>query len=336
MRPALRRRCVGAVLLALALGACGPYAQLAQKLDVTARIAGDTWIAAVGPGKTELRMLLIARPDADGAAAFAFTSMQNPPLVAGPSVLTLQGTWTEVGAAGAATLHGAHTYVLKDESSVALLSRRGAWRDDTQYAIPITVSRDGGRLVVSGAASLAGTYVPFVPALAALGTATERGAACAFQIFNLAIQSSEARIIGFGGPGMTQYSHSETYVGTVAGSVRISLSGGLTGSTTTIAYSGFEDFGGVRVSGPQVTKVDSGGDGHMSGVMTFTIMPISVDPATATTITGTVDYGAIQISNGNASGGVYVSSIDGGGTAQVDGASSAVRFPAVADCLALP
>lgn len=281
-------------------------------------------------------MLLIAKPDANGIAAFAFTSMPNPPAVAAPAATTLQGTWTEFGSAGAVTLRVAHTYVLKDESSVGLLSRRGSSRDDTQYTIPITVGRDGVRLVVSGADSLAGTYVPFVETLAVLGTATERDAACAFQIFNLAIRSSEARIIGFGGPGMTQYLHSETYVGTVAGSVRVSLSGGLSGSTTTIAYSGFEDFGGVRVSGPQVTSADSGGDGHMSGTMTFTIMPMPMDPAAASTITGTVDYGGIRISNGNASGGAYLSSIDGGATAQVDGAATAVFSPSAADCLALP
>ncbi|WP_242343845.1 hypothetical protein [Anaeromyxobacter terrae] len=337
MTPAGRFRSRSAVaLLALALGACGPYAEVAQKLDVTARVAGDTWIAAVGP---EVRVLLVGTPSSDGSAPFAFTSMQMP-ISSGTSAMTLQGTWTEVGTDGIATLRVERQYTLPDERSTSLLSRRGAWRTDERRTIQLRVTPDGDRLVLAGDVALSGTYAAFGGALARLGTGTARDAACAFQIANLGIRSSEVRIIGFGGPGMTQYQRAETYVGTVAGSLRVSQSG-FTHNTTTIRYSAFEDLGGARVDGPQVTDANSGGDGHMSGVLTFALQPLSPDGSAATPITGTIDYGgagnpadAIQISNGTASGGVYVVSIQGGGTARVS--PETPPSPSVAECLGLP
>jgi hypothetical protein len=335
--PAARGAAGGALLVALALGACGPYAELAQRLDVTARIAGDTWIAAVGPDRVEVRVLVVGKPDARGAAPFSFTSMP------GASAVTLQGTWLEVGSAGDVTLRIAHTYTLPDESARAPLNRAGAQRDDGARTLHVTVARDAGRLVVAGDPLLSGTYVGLAGALGRLGTATERDAACAYQLASLSVESSEARIIGFGGPGMLQYQHPETYVGTVAGTVRVSMSGFLQ-NTTRIEYGGFSDQGGVVLTGPQVTEADSSGDGHMSGVVTFALTPASLDPSAAgTPITGRIDYGgagnpgdAVVISRGNPAGGFYVTSIDGGATARVPATAVTAPSPSVADCLGLP
>ncbi len=328
----------GAALLAVALGACGPYAEVAQRLDVTARVAGDTWIAA-GADRTELRVLLVGTPGTDGTAPFAFTAMQMP-LSRGTSAITLQGRWTEVGAGGATTLLVEHAYTLPDEGSVSVLSRRGAWREDVRRTVRLTVTRDAGRLIVAGDDQLAGTYVALGEALGRLGSAAERDAACAFQVANLDIRSSEIRIIGFGGPGMTQYQGAETFVGTVAGSMRVSMSGFLH-NTTTITYGAFEDLGGVRIDGAQITDADSGGDGHMSGVLAFALLPRAPDGAAAAPITGTIDYGgggdaddAIRISSGNAAGGVYLTSIAGGGSARVR--PETPPSPSVSECLALP
>jgi hypothetical protein len=216
------------------------------------------------------------------------------PISCGTSAVTLQGTWTETGSDGGATLRVEREYTLPDERSTSLLSRRGAWRTDAGRTITLTVKRDDSRLVLAGDAALEGTYLAFGGALARLGTMTSRDAACAFQIANLGIRSSEVRIIGFGGPGMTQYQRPATYVGTVAGSLSVSLSG-FTHNTTTITYSAFEDIGGARVDGPQITDADSGGDGHMSGVMTFVLQPLSPDGAAISPITGTIDFGGAAI-----------------------------------------
>jgi hypothetical protein len=343
MNPRTSRARSRTVLLALALGACGQYADLAQKLDVTGRIAGDTWIAAGGPDRAQIRLLVVGKADANGSAPFAFSAIDN---VSNGSTLvsrvtTLQGTWSEVetagGTGGAATLHVAHTYTLPEEIGTNIFARRGTQRDDSESTRRITVSRGAGRLVVTGDDGLAGTYVALVAALRQLGTTTARDATCAFWIADLGIQTSEGRIIGFNSPGMYQYRQAETYVGTIAGSVRVSLSGTLN-TTTRIEYAGFEDVGGVILSGPQVTDADSGGSGHMSGVLHFTFVPLALDPSGAGTITGTIDYGSgadtVQISGGNPSGGAYVASIDGGATARVTPVT--LPSPTVAECLALP
>lgn len=327
-----------ALVLVLALGACGPYAEVAQKLDVTARVAGDTWIAAAGD-RTEIRILLVGKPDKDGVAQFAFSSLQLP-ITAGTSASALQGTWTEAGNAGAVTLRLEWEYTLPDERSVSLGSRRGASRKASQRVIPLTVTRSGGRLVVAGDASIAGTYAAFGEALTQLGTATERDAACAFQVANLGVRTSEIRIIGFGGPGMSQYDTAATFVGTVAGSFRVHVSVNLPSfaSTTTIAYSGFEDLGGALVDGAQVTSVGSGGDGNMDGILTFSLQPRPPDGSAAAPISGTINYGsgadAVQITNGAATGGFYVVTLQGGGSARVGPVTA--PSPSVAECLALP
>jgi hypothetical protein len=223
------------------------------------------------------------------------------------------------------------------------VNRVGSQRDDTARTLHVTARRDAGRLAVTGDPLLAGTYAGLADALRNLGTRTERDAACAYQVASLGVESSEVRIIGFGGAGMLQYQRAETYVGTVAGSVRVSMSGYVQ-NTTRIEYAGFSDQGNVVLTGPQITDADPGGNGHMSGVVAFTLAPAALDPSAAgTPITGTIDYGgagnpgdAVQISSGNPSGGFYVTSIDGGGTARVAATAVTVPSPSVADCLALP
>lgn len=331
----------GAVLVALALCACGRYAELAQKLDVTAHIAGDTWVAA-GANRLETRILLVGAPDANGVAPFQFTSISAPVHAdgtAGSAVRSLQGTWTET-ASGDATLRVAHTYLMPDESHRGILSRVGARRSDDPITLRVSVARAADRLVVTGDPGLAGAYVGLAAALRSLGPAATANPACAYQVFSLAIQSSEARIIGFGGAGMTQYQRAATYVGAVAGSVRVAVSGN-SPVTTRIDYAGFEDQNGVVVAGPQVTTSSWSGDGHMDGVMTFTFAPQGLDPGQATTLTGAIDYGgggnpadAVQITSGNTSGGYYVARIDGGGTARIS--AVAPPSPSPADCLSLP
>lgn len=336
----MRRAALVGVALAAgaaALGACGPYAQLAQKLDVTARIAGDTWIAAVGPDRSEIRILLVARPDANGNAAFAFSDLPSGPDV---TTTTLQGTWSETGSAGDVTLRVEHAYTLPGDGS-------GARRDDSTRILHVTANRDqAGRLVLSGNPALAGTYAGFADSLRNLGPAAAVSAACAFLVPNLAVATSEIRIIGFGGNAMYQYTRPARYVGTVAGTVDVSVDISLSGNSahTTIQYAGFQDFGGLTLEGAQVTDTSLAANGHMSGVLRFTLSPAPVDPSgVVTPIQGSIDYGtadpgnAVVISGGNPVGGSYRMSVDGGVSGvlvpltAVNTASSAV-----ADCLSLP
>jgi hypothetical protein len=336
-----RPRPVALAVLAVALGACGPYADVAQKLDVTARVAGDTWIARSPADDRELRVLLVAAPGTDGAAPFAFSDV----LVnesRGTAVHELQGAWSEAGSAGLATLHVQHEYAMPDESGQTDIWKRvGTTRADDRYDVELTVARDAGRLTIAGDPSFAGTYVPLVEVLGNLGTWTpDDRAACAFQLANLGMLISEGRIIGFGGPAITQYDTAATYVGTIAGDLRISITftRDYQHNTTTVAYAGFEEIGGVRVDGPMTTDADASGSGQMSGLMTFAIAPPGASGGPGDPITGTIDYGGggnpVRIVDGTAIGGVYLVSIDGGGTAQLP--PEAPPSPSVASCLALP
>lgn len=333
-----RRRALHALLAALALGACGPYAQLAQRLDVTEQFAGDTWIAAAGGDRSETRILTVERPG--GNHRFAFSAL---PLY---SVTTLHGTWSE-SARGDVELRVEHTFTLPDERAESITSRSGAMRDDSVRLRYLAVSRSAGQLVITGDSLLAGTYVGLPGALSRLGTATEHDAACAYQMASLAVHSSEARVIAFGSPGMTTYAKNggQDFVGTLAGFQNVSLSG-LSANTTTIRYSGFSDQGGIVLDGTQYTDANLAGNGHMRGVVEFTLSPVPLDPASAATlarITGSIDYGgagtssdAVQISNGNPTGGFYTTTLAGGPTARVPALNVTASSPSVADCLSLP
>jgi hypothetical protein len=334
----MTRSAATTLALAAGLAACGPYPDVAQKLDVTTPIVTDseTWIAAAG---TEVRVLVLGKPADGGEAEFAFTAMQMD-TSAGTSATALRGIWRDDGG-GAATFDVRVEYTLPDERGKGPLARVGTSRADVARPLHVGFLRGTSELEIGGEPSLAGRYVLFQAALARLGITTAEDAACAFQVGNLGIRSSEVRIIGFGGAAMTQYFSAETYVGTLAGTLRVSLDGSFTsGFTTTIAYSGFVDLAGVRVDGPQITDANAGGNGHMAGTMSFALEPL-VDGRPAAPIAGTIDFGgagdpadAVQISDGTASGGVYVVALAGGATARVSPVTAPT--PSVAECLALP
>jgi hypothetical protein len=202
--------------------------------------------------------------------------------------------------------------------------------------LALVASRSGAQLTLTGDAPLAGSYLALEVALARVGVSTARDAACAFHVANLAVVSSEVRILGFGGPGMTQYSTPATFVGVVSGSVRVEEHGLFT-STTNITYSGFSDFPGVVIDGTQNTVADASGNGHMWGDVQLALAPAAPAPA----VTGTIGYGvqagggnSIVISGGVAGGGHYEVTLGGGGAALVD--PVAPPAPSLGDCLSLP
>jgi hypothetical protein len=316
-------------LLGAVAGGCGPYPELGQKLDVGVTIAdGEGWIAASG---TEVRVLVLGRPDPGGGPVpFAFTAMSFP-ITAGTAAWSAQGTWTGTGSSPSLALRERLLYRMADERGTALLERHGSTRTDVDRTITLGQSRAAGQLLLNGDASIAGTYLLLSEALAHLGTTSADDAACAFQVANLAVLSSQVRILGFGGALMAQYKTAASFLGTASGHVEVDVSG-FTSTTTDITYSGFSDFAGVTIDGTQTTHVNSGGDGSMSGTVTFTFAP----PAPAPPVDGAISYGtdAIQISGGSPTGGNYLVTLAGGGTAQLSPVG--VASPSVAECLALP
>jgi hypothetical protein len=320
-----------------ALAACGPYVNVAEKLDVTVPITdGETWIAANADG-TDVRLLIVPDSAAGVPAAFSLASALFP-MSEGTAVAMLQGEWVDHGAT--ATIRVRREYSLPDESGKNPFGRTGSTRKDVDRAVEVTLSRPGGELVIGGDPSFAGSYVRFRDAAAALGTTTERDAACAFQIGNLAMRATHVRILGFGGPAMTQYQTAATFVGTLGGTFQVFLQGFLN-STTTFTFVGLEELGGTHLEGVQTTNADSSGDGYMSGTLTFRIVPRGPGGADLPPIVATLDFGGgsdpgdrVTITAGNASGGHYVSTLEGGGIARVSPVTPPV--PSLTDCLALP
>jgi hypothetical protein len=318
--------------VALALASClGPYAEVGQKLDVGLRVTGgEAWISASEP---DVRILVLGKDEAGVPAAFAFSSL-HVPVASGLSARTYEGLWQEHGDTPSRTtmfLTKQIDYTLADERSVSLTSRRGAFRrDGLDDLIRLDVTRTAGRLTLAGDELVAGTYVPMAEALGHLGKSTASDAACAYHVANLAVMTTQVRIIGFGGPGMLQYRSPETFDGTLAGSVRVAMSGGLTSPDVDIAFAALSDFPGVQLDQGQRTRTDAGGNGRTEGTVRFTIQPTPGDATSA--ITGAILYD-LQITDGYAAGGQYTVTMDGGTTGTVD--TAAPPSPSIASCLGL-
>jgi hypothetical protein len=324
------------ILAALALTACGPYVNVAERLDVTVPITGgETWIAANADG-TDVRLLVM--PDSLGGvpAAFSLVSAQFP-VSSGTSVSALQGEWVDRG--GAASFRVLLEYVLPDERDEPVLSRRGSSRREVDRTLEVDLERADETLVLSGDAELSGAYVRFRDAAAALGSTTEHDAACAFQIANLAMRATHVRILGFGGPTMTSYRDPATFVGTLGGAFEVAFA--LDSNTATFVYAGLVELGGTHLDGVQATDADFSGNGTMSGAVTIRIVPRGPGGEDLASVATTIDYGGggdpndrVTISAGVASGGHYVSTLPGGGAARVSPVTP--PSPSLTECLALP
>jgi hypothetical protein len=323
--------------LAIALAGCGPYADVGQKLDVGMIFAsGETWIAA--PASGEIRLLVLGRDAAGQPGGFALSSLQIP-YAAGRSARTLEGTWSE--ATGALLLVVTIDYEMPYETG-DVTGRRGSTRSPPglNAPLPLALTRGADTLGLSGDPAWTGTYVRLQQVLPRFeGRPAAEAATCAFQLANLAVLSSQARIIGFGSAGMLQYGAAQDFVGTLSGKVNVHLSGGLTTPVTDISYQGFSDFPGVELNGVQTTFAGIDGSGHMEGTVTFTLQP---DAAGGAAVPGAIVYGVpggadnIRISGGHASsGGHYQVTLGDAAAVPVDPVAEPPT-PPLSDCLGLP
>jgi hypothetical protein len=335
IRPA--RPLAALVAGALAL-ACGPYVNLGEQLDVTVSLAdGETWIAGNADG-TDVRVLVLAESKDGVPAGFSLASIQFP-VTAGLTASELQGEWV-AGAGTAATFRVRSVYTLPDESDRSPFSRVGAHRDAVDVTSQVTIERTGDALVLAGDPSLAGHYLRLRRAVAALGTTTPHDAACAFQLMNVATQAFYVRVLGFGGALMLQYKDPASYLGTIGGSGQVRLEGSLN-TKTTFTFVGLVELSGTHLEGVQTTTADTSGDGEMGGVLTWTIVPVGASGEELPALVAHVDFGgggdpadAVQITRGNASGGHYAVTLDGGGAARISPVTA--PSPSVTECLTLP
>lgn len=307
-------------VLSLGLGAClGPYPNIGEKLDVTSRVTGTSYIT-LDAGNA--RVLVLAPLDGGSSAAFTRVDEFQP-----RAVETLQGTWADPGSD--ITFSTSTVFTLPDELTKPINSRRGATRKEFSppRVTPATlVTVNGDTLELAGPAEFAGTYHPLVARTAHISGTDETSPACAFHVANLTVESSEARVPGFNSPGLTQYlNRVEPFQGILSGTMSIGLVG-LFSPVSTITFENYADYEGVILNGQQISSTDTSGNGALSGVVTFHIERQGMAP-----IEGSVDYRAVTLRGGNESGN-YLVTLDGGTETPVP---TGHRIPSLEECLGL-
>lgn len=333
-------RLASLLVLTLSAPACvQPYPNVGEKLDLGVTLRGQastTWIALSGDSAL---VLVLATADASGVARFIHTTVSH-----GTAVVTLQGTWSGDVHASTLSVETTARFTLPDESALPLARRVGATRKGMHAPQTLLARLENGRLVLAGGdGSMAGTYSIFQAALAKLTPTSADAPGCAFQVMNLVVRSSEARVPGFGGTDMIQYLHPASFAGVLAGEMHVSVSTPTT-PLTLIGYNTFADFSGVQIDGTQSSQTDTSGDGWLYGTVSFRLQPVSVAPdGTATPlppVDGTVTYGvpdgsgsSVKLTNANATGGQYLIAFDRGGGGAVDAASP--FSPDLAVCLGI-
>jgi hypothetical protein len=281
--------------------------------DTTGRLeTTSTWVRSTEAG-TEI--FLIGRPDPltevggsgacwghgfvahDGSTTFAFGSYTLGDDGEGFAVRTLE-------------------YVLEQQPERGLLDRDGATRFDLpapvgeelhiraepEHQIVLTLAGEARRLTNLGAV------------IERLDPATQEGAEDIFRVFNLPMFTSQARLLGFGSSGMTQYwPEGAEFGGTIRNHFTVSVES-LLNPNTLIFYFQLEDLTGIVIDGPQKTNVNGAGNGSMTGTLSF-LMRGTGGP-TDVALRGHLDYEGLQIRDGFAAGGTYTLSIDGVPTAR--------------------
>ena len=157
----------------------------------------------------------------------------------------------------------------------------------------------------------AGTYryMEVGDLLASLDLATMEGAVGAFQVYNTALLSSQARLAGFGSGRMSRYNNlTSSFVGLVRNDYTVRVENIASMPRTTISYQDFEELTGLVVGSDtrddQVTVVNFSGNGGMTGAVNFYLRRDRIDASSA--VVGSLDYIDCIVSNGFGSGGSYI------------------------------
>lgn len=281
----------------------------AASVDCTSMGATSTWLRSTSVG-TEV--LLVAAPDPTAPIPAGTRLCFAHGLVEHDSSTRYSYGSVTIGSSGKGQAAFEASYTFDYVASGAILSRKGAQRalhsPPLEVPVSITKTTAGITATIDGTT---GHYVNVYDVVLNVDTTTQDGAEDAFRLLNLPLFTSQVRLLGFGGGGMTQYiSAPGRFVGLARAPTdelpnvfTVSVQS-YTTPNTDIRYTQFEDFTGVIVDGLQETDVSISGNGNMHGVLTWS-MRDGADGDTDVALEGTVDYDDLQIGNGVASGGSY-------------------------------
>lgn len=219
------------------------------------------------------------------------------------------GTFTEDGTSGSGTFAYAATYEFIYEPDVSLLNRRGSEREDLDPPMtrPVAMVADGEELLLTYASETRRlTALPDL--IDRLDVTTQDGAEDVFRVFYLPLLTSQVRVPGFGGTGMTQYlNQTSTFAGTIENFLTVNVEN-ILNPDTDIEYVAFVDLTGIRHDGLIHSVVDLSGNGTMEGVV-----EVELEGRTRV-LRGSVDYADVLIRRGVAGDGTYAFTLESGGT----------------------
>lgn len=233
-------------------------------------------------------------------------------------MVILAGTYSATSTS--ITMQSSLKYVLENQNNIPVTSRDGAMRFNVDAGATYGTTLDGGILTLTGTPPL-GSFVPFTSALANLQATNQDQADCLMRVYDLTALSSQARILGFNGPAIIQYTTPATFNGVLQGSVGVSVES-LFKPNTTLDYQQYSDFSGFILDGSQGTQTDLSGNGYLFNAINFQMSSPPADGGPVQTIiSGSVLYGladgsppTITIAAGTPASGDYQVSVDGGQT----------------------
>jgi len=310
------------------------YPDLGEPIDQTLVCAGPTssWIRlATAPGDVDYLdgsslfaagetlheiVLLGAVDPSDPPAQGCFDTFQvGPPGEIPTGALYLrQGSFERLAGDPAAPpeleVEEVIDFMFKPSPQLDILQRLGSVRVplSTARTRQLSLRMEGDELVITEG-GVEARYVNFNRLAAAIlldtGIDLDERSRVAGNFFNLSMLSTQSRLLGFGGAGMTQYlgGNDSTFACNTSGEFNVGAGGQLIQNNivTTIDFRACEDFTGMVLDGPQITKVTASGNGGMENPVDFSFQ---LDPTDATQVyAGALDFTGVDVVQGFGNGG---------------------------------
>lgn len=288
-----------ALVLAVVPGAlgCEPvYGNLGQLLDPSTSFDGAAETYMVGDG-TSTDMVIFGEQDERNIGSIAYATV-----IENGDISLLTGTYRSpeegiVEASFDIIYQYDHEYEvpasMRVGSTTTILSMPIEYRGEV-LANPDELSfetGDGPRI-----------YTRVGKLLERIDTATPDGQVLLARLTNYAIIVSVARVVGFGGAGLTMYlGRVGQFQGLLSGRQEV-LFAELLSPKATFSYIDFTDLTGFKFDGSYTSRTDLSATGDMVGFVDFTLHD---DPEAAAVFSGTIRYEDVIINNGVPDEGFY-------------------------------
>jgi hypothetical protein len=280
---------------------CEPgYANLGEPLDPLVPFSREaTSFLRTSATGTELVILELPGGQRTGRIAY-FTLARD-----GASSLQ-EGSYLLVGEELVTSF--ATDYRRANETSRSPMSRTGSKVTQLQplrlWDATVTLGVDDEELIVVDGTGTR-RLTPLVEAIDTLAAQTPLNPQLLLRTCYLQIYSSQLRIPGFGGVGMTEYyNRTGEFVGILGGKQEVRMEN-LMSPDSSFTFTDYSDLPGWSLNGTFATSTDTAGDGSMSGSVTTELA------TSGAALEVTIEFGAVELSGGTDSGGTYELTVGG-------------------------